>query len=133
MLNLSKTIIITLLMLTFSFSADSKIPDVSGLWQDKPASTLKDTYLLVSQSGTQLKMIHQLVWNGKPFIEEGIGTINSQGEIEWKVIVTKQIEGWATAGTHTLKLKDGKLIGKYKDNKGNVGPLEFHRTKSHQN
>ena len=112
--------------------SQTAIPQVAGVWTDAPAATIQNAYMIISQTKTKLKMVHHILWNGKPFVEEGQGTINAQGEIEWKVIVTTQISGWATAGTHKLKFdpKKGTLEGTYHDNKGNKGPLVFHALKA---
>lgn len=108
------------------------IPDVAGVWTDHPAPTITNAYMIISQIGSKLKMVHHLTWKGQPFIEEGVGTINADGYIQWDVIVTTPIPGWATAGQHKLKYESNKgtLKGTYHDNKDNEGPLFFHRLKA---
>lgn len=132
-----KLFVLTMLLCVSTWGAESAqsptvIPQVDGVWQDAPAATIQDAYMIISQTGDQLKMVHHLRWNGKPFVEEGQGTIDASGKITWKVIVTTQIPGWATAGTHTLKYDadKGTLKGEYHDNKDNKGPLVFHRLKA---
>ena len=121
--------LVLLICLMASTSWTNEIPNIAGVWTDAPAETIKNAYMVVSQSGSKLKMVHHLEWNGKSFVEEGKGTIDQDGKIQWKVIVTTQIPGWATAGDHSLKFdpKSDKLVGEYKDNKGNVGPLAFYK------
>lgn len=122
-----KTIFSLILILLVSTGFTEEIPNIAGVWQDEPSETTQQAYLLISQEGTQLTMVHHLIWNGQTFVEEGQGTINESGQIVWKVKVTTQIKGWATEGTHTLSYdpKSQELNGEYLDNKGNKGPLKF--------
>ena len=98
---------------------------LSGLWKDSN-STLNNAYAIFSVEGSQLEMMHYLEYNGKPMVEKGRGKLIGR-RLDYFVVVTKQIPGWAMTGEHFLTLsQDGKTLrGAFEDEKGNVGPLVF--------
>ncbi|MDF3035992.1 MAG: hypothetical protein K0S28_1266 [Paucimonas sp.] len=105
--------------------------DVNGLWNDAAGPAFSNAYLILAQEGREVRMAHYLEFNGTPMVEHGQGFIDD-GNVVLQVRVSKPIPGWATAGTHTLKLSDDgvSLKGEYLDSRGNKGPLEFRRARN---
>ena len=101
------------------------VDQLSGLWKDSN-STLNNAYAIFSVEGSQLEMMHYLEFEGKPMVEKGRGKLIGR-RLDYFVVVTKSIPGWAMTGEHFLTLsQDGKTLrGAYEDEKGNVGPLVF--------
>ena len=98
---------------------------LSGLWKDSNR-TLNNAYAIFSVEGSQLEMMHYLESGGKAMVEKGRGKLIGR-RLDYFVVVTKQIPGWAMTGEHFLTLSnDGRTLrGAYEDEKGNVGPLVF--------
>lgn len=71
-------------------------------------------------------MMHYMEWKGKPFLEKGRGKIYGR-KLDYFVVVTKPIPGWALTGEHFLTLSaDGKTLrGAFEDENGNIGALVF--------
>lgn len=124
------------LVLSFNLYAEKNdstmVSDISGIWADSACTgNFSECELTIAQRGNDLHMMHTLKFKKQFFMEEGDGKIDSN-HVQWDVLVTRQIPGWATAGTHFLSLsKDKKTLrGHYEDNKGNKGPIVFKRTQS---
>ncbi len=100
--------------------------DLNGLWKDSTGNSFSDCHLIIAQKGDSVFMTHSLKFNGSPFVEYGSGVVKNDSVI-YNVTISKGIEGWSTAGIHSLKLStDGKTLrGKFEDNLGNVGGLVF--------
>lgn len=102
--------------------------DLNGLWTDSNSASFQNCYIIFSQQGNKVKMMHYLEFNGTPMVEQGEGTIEGN-KVSYDVVVPKAIPGWATTGKHIFILSpDGKTLrGIYQDGKGNTGPIIFKR------
>lgn len=102
--------------------------DLNGLWADSNSSAFQNGYVIFSQQGNKVKMMHYIEFNGTPMVEQGEGIIDGN-KISYDVVVPKAIPGWATSGKHIFILSpDGKTLrGIYQDGKGNTGPIVFKR------
>jgi len=116
-----------LLLLSFSIKAQDTV-NLNGVWRDSSGTSFSNCTAIITQAGNKITFSHYIEFNGQPFVEFGQGTLKHR-TIKYKVKVTKQIEGWATTGTHELTLSaDGMTLrGFYKDNKGNTGPIILKR------
>ncbi|MBS7254402.1 hypothetical protein [Flavobacterium branchiicola] len=130
-----KTRLFLLLFITASFfnfgysqnkSTSQKI-DINGVWEDIN-SGVQNAVAIISEHNGKIIFSHYLEWKGQKFVESGTGK-RTANTITYSVNVTLPIEGWATAGTHTLVLsEDGNTLeGTFKDNKGRNGPIAFRR------
>jgi len=123
-------LLVTLLFLNFGYSqkksAMSKI-DINGVWEDINPG-VQNAVAIISEQNGKIIFSHYLEWKGQKFVESGTGK-RTGNTIVYTVNVTLPIEGWATAGTHTLTLsEDGnKLEGTFSDNKKRNGPISFKR------
>jgi hypothetical protein len=104
----------------------SKI-DINGVWEDIN-SGVQNAVAIISEQNGKVIFSHFLEWKGQKFVESGTGTRNGN-TIIYTVDVTLPIEGWATKGTHTLRLsEDGNILqGTFIDNKKREGPISFKR------
>ena len=125
--------IFTSLLLSISFIAakGQTAPysgSISGLWTDSNSASFQNCYLIVSEKDGEMFTCHYLEFNGKPMVEHGIGKRNGN-QLTIDVTVTLPIPGWATHGSHFLRISDDgqTLYGEYQDGKGNRGPLVFKR------
>ncbi len=114
----------------FGFSQSKPVSqkiDINGVWEDINPG-VQNAVAIISEQNGKVIFSHYLEWKGQKFVESGIGTRKGD-TITYTVDVTLPIEGWATAGTHTLILsKDGnKLEGTFVDNKKRNGPIAFKR------
>ena len=114
----------------FGYSQNKLVPqktDINGVWEDIN-SGVQNAVAIISEQNGKVIFSHYLEWKGQKFVESGIGT-RKGNTITYTVDVTLPIEGWATAGTHTLILsEDGnKLEGTFVDNKKRSGPIAFKR------
>lgn len=117
-------------LLNSGYSQNKLVPektDINGVWEDIN-SGVQNAVVIISEQNGKVIFSHYLEWKGQKFVESGIGTRNGD-TITYTVDVTLPIEGWATAGTHTLVLsKDGKTLeGTFVDNKKRNGPISFKR------
>lgn len=130
-----KTRLFLLLFATVSFlnfgysqkkSAAAKI-DINGVWEDIN-SGVQNAVAIISEQNGKIIFSHYLEWKGQKFVESGTGK-RTGNTITYNVNVTLPIDGWATAGTHTLVLsEDGNTLeGTFKDNKDRSGPISFKR------
>lgn len=109
-------------------SAAPKI-DINGVWEDIN-SGVQNAVAIISDQNGKIIFSHYLEWKGQKFVESGIGK-RTENTITYTVNVTLPIEGWATAGIHTLLLsEDGNTLeGTFKDNKDRNGPITFKRVR----
>ncbi|WP_316633660.1 hypothetical protein [uncultured Flavobacterium sp.] len=109
-------------------SAVSKI-DINGVWEDINPG-VQNAVAIISEQNGKINFSHYLEWKGQKFVESGTGK-RTGNTITYTVSVTLPIEGWATAGTHTLKLsEDGNTLeGTFVDNKKRNGPIAFKRVR----
>lgn len=107
-------------------SAAAKI-DINGVWEDIN-SGVQNAVAIISEQNGKIIFSHYLEWKGQKFVESGTGK-RTGNTIIYTVNVTLPIDGWATAGTHTLVLsEDGNTLeGTFKDNKNRTGPISFKR------
>ena len=100
--------------------------ELAGLWRDSNTTDYKNSTILFSVEGSQLEMMHYMEWKGKPFLEKGRGKIYGR-KLDYFVVVTKTIPGWALTGEHFLTLSaDGKTLrGAFEDENGKIGALVF--------
>jgi hypothetical protein len=123
---------VSLLFLNFGYSqnkaATSKI-DINGVWEDINPG-VQNAVAIISEQNGKIIFSHYLEWKGQKFVERGTGK-RTGNTIIYTVKVTLPIEGWATAGTHTLKLsEDGNTLeGTFVDNKKRNGPIAFKRVR----
>ncbi|MCD0471278.1 hypothetical protein [Flavobacterium sp. JAS] len=121
---------ITVLYSNFGYSqnksAKSKI-DINGVWEDINPG-VQNAVAIISEQNGKVVFSHYLEWKGQKFVESGTGK-RTGNTIVYTVTVALPIEGWATAGTHTLKLsEDGNTLeGTFVDNKKRNGPIAFKR------
>lgn len=123
---------ISVLFLNFGYSQEkSATPkiDVNGVWEDIN-SGVQNAVAIISEDDGKIIFSHYLEWKGQKFVESGTGK-RTGNTIIYTVNVTLPIEGWATAGTHTLVLsQDGNTLeGTFKDNKDRSGPIAFRRVR----
>lgn len=129
---LSLLLFVSLLFLNFGYSqnktATSKI-DINGVWEDINPG-VQNAVAIISEQNGKVIFSHYLEWKGQKFVESGTGK-RTGNTIIYTVKVTLPIEGWATAGTHTLKLsEDGNTLeGTFADNKKRTGPISFKRVR----
>ena len=99
---------------------------LTGLWADSNSTDFSNGRIIFSVEGTNVEMMHYLEYKGKPMVEKGKGQIYGR-RLDYFVVVTKSIPGWALTGEHFLTLSgDGKTLrGAYEDEKGNLGKLVF--------
>lgn len=104
--------------------------NISGLWNGVNNENFKNNQLIIAQDSSTIIMTHYLEFKGISMTEYGIGSIKGD-KVEYDVIVTKAIPGWAVKGKHILKLNKAKdsLIGTYDAGKGNTGEIVFKRLK----
>lgn len=120
----------TVLFFNFGYSqkksATVKI-DINGVWEDIN-SGVQNAVAIISEQNGKVIFSHYLEWKGQKFVESGTGK-RTGNTITYTVNVTLPIDGWATAGTHTLVLsEDGNTLeGTFKDNKNRTGPISFKR------
>ncbi len=109
-------------------SSSSKI-DINGVWEDIN-SGVQNAVAIISEKNGEVTFSHYLEWKGQRFAESGTGKRNGN-TIKYTVNVTLPIDGWATAGTHTLILsEDGNTFeGTFVDNKRRSGPIAFKRVR----
>ncbi|MDQ6471021.1 hypothetical protein RB619_10245 [Flavobacterium sp. LHD-80] len=109
-------------------SATSKI-DINGVWADIN-SGVENAVAIISEKNGEVIFSHYLEWKGQKFVESGKGK-RIGNTITYTVNVTLPIDGWATAGTHTLILsEDGNTLeGTFQDNKNRNGPIAFKRVR----
>jgi hypothetical protein len=100
--------------------------ELAGLWRDSNTTVYKKSTVLFSVEGSQLEMMHYMEWKGKPFLEKGRGKIYGR-KLDYFVVVTKPIPGWALTGEHFLTLSaDGRTLrGAFEDENGTIGALVF--------
>lgn len=105
---------------------DIRSEELSGLWADSNSTSFKNGYVIFSVEGNQVEMMHYLEFKGQPLVEKGRGRIIGR-KLDYFVVVTRPIPGWAVTGEHFLTLSpDGKTLrGAYEDEKGNLGKLVF--------
>ncbi|MHC0441191.1 hypothetical protein [Flavobacterium sp. 3-210] len=103
--------------------------DINGVWEDINPG-VQNTVAIISDQNGKIIFSHYLEWKGQKFVESGTGK-RTGNTITYTVNVTLPIEGWATAGTHTLVLsEDGNTLeGTFKDNKDRNGPIAFKRVR----
>lgn len=100
---------------------------INGWWSDSASTSFSNCYASFQLVGDSVFMTHYIEFNQQPFFETGKGIVKDDSLI-YDVIVRHGIEGWSTAGTHRLAIKNDSLLeGNYSDNKGNKGPLVFRR------
>jgi len=123
---LSGVLLASVLSVAFVLAKPTPSVNVTGIWVDSNSTAFQNCYVIFSQQGSKITMLHYLEFNGAPLVEEGKGSITGN-TVSYNVIVTKPIEGWATTGKHCLVLSaDGNTLrGTYLDGKGNKGPLVF--------
>ena len=99
---------------------------LTGLWADSSGTDFSNGRLIFSVEGTNVEMMHYIEYKGKPMVEKGKGQIYGR-RLDYFVVVTKSIPGWALTGEHFLTLSgDGTTLrGAYEDEKGNLGKLVF--------
>ncbi|WPO79080.1 hypothetical protein [Flavobacterium sp. KACC 22761] len=123
--------IISILFFNLGYSQEKSVPkiDINGVWEDIN-SGVQNTVAIISEQNGKIIFTHYLEWKGQKFVESGTGK-RTGNKITYNVKVTLPIEGWATAGTHTLVLsEDGnKLEGTFKDNKNRTGSIAFRRVR----
>tara|TARA_B100000809_G_scaffold221129_1_gene229237 strand:- start:71 stop:499 length:429 start_codon:yes stop_codon:yes gene_type:complete len=100
--------------------------ELAGLWRDSNNTTYKNSSIIFSVEGANIEMLHYMEWKGQPFVEKGRGKIYGR-KLDYFVVVTKSIVGWALTGEHFLTLSaDGRTLrGAYEDELGNMGALVF--------
>lgn len=103
--------------------------DINGVWEDIN-SGVQNAVAIISEQNGKVTFSHYLEWKGQKFVERGTGK-RTGNTIVYSVNVTLPIEGWATAGTHTLTLsEDGNTLeGTFADNKKRNGPIAFKRVR----
>ena len=106
--------------------ASISVIDLAGLWRDSNRTAYQNSSIIFSVEGSNLEMLHYMEWKGQPFVEKGKGKIYGRN-LDYFVVVTKPIVGWALTGEHFLTLsEDGKTLrGAYEDELGNLGALVF--------
>ncbi|MTH18071.1 hypothetical protein [Flavobacterium sp. LC2016-01] len=125
-------LLITSLFFNFGYSqkksTDGKI-NINGVWTDINSGVANAVAIISEQNGTVI-FSHYLEWKGQKFVESGTGK-RVGNTITYTVNVTLPIDGWATAGTHTLILsEDGNTLeGTFVDNKDRIGPIAFKRVR----
>lgn len=125
-------VLTTVFLSNFGYSqkktATPKI-DINGVWEDINPG-VQNAVAIISEQNGKVIFSHYLEWKGQKFVESGTGK-RTGNTIVYRVDVTLPIEGWATAGTHTLKLsEDGNLLkGTFIDNKKRSGPIAFKRVR----
>lgn len=129
---LSLLLFVSLLFLNFGYSqskAETSKIDINGVWEDIN-SGVQNAVAIISEQNGKVIFSHYLEWKGQKFVESGTGK-RPGNTIIYNVKVTLPIEGWATAGTHTLKLsEDGNTLeGTFIDNKKRNGPISFKRVR----
>lgn len=109
-------------------SATQKI-DINGVWEDINPD-VKNAIVIISEQNGKVIFSHYLEWKGQKFVESGVGK-RIGNTIGYTVDVTLPIQGWATAGTHTLTLsEDGNTLeGTFVDNKKRTGPIAFKKVR----
>lgn len=123
---------VTVLFTNFGYSQKkSTTPktDINGVWEDINPG-VQNAVAIISEQNGKVIFSHYLEWKGQKFVESGTGK-RTGNTIVYTVKVTLPIEGWATAGKHTLTLsEDGnKLEGTFTDNKKRNGPIAFKRVR----
>ncbi|WP_026728019.1 hypothetical protein [Flavobacterium denitrificans] len=122
---------VAVLIFNHGYSQQKSVPkiDINGVWEDIN-SGVENAVAIISEQNGEIIFTHYLEWKGQKFVESGTGK-RIGNTITYTVNVTLPIEGWATAGTHTLTLsEDGnKLEGTFKDNKDRSGPIAFKRVR----
>jgi len=117
-------------ILSYSQKKNETSSNLSGLWSGTNNENFKNNQLIIAQDNSKIVMTHYLEFKGISMTEYGIGTIKGDN-VEYDVIVTKAIPGWALKGKHILKLNKAKdsLIGIYDAGNGNTGKIVFTRLK----
>ncbi|MEN2413823.1 hypothetical protein [Flavobacterium mesophilum] len=123
---------VAVLFFNLGHSQQKSIPpkiDINGVWEDINPG-VQNAVAIISEQNGKIIFTHYLEWKGQKFVESGTGK-RTGNAITYNVNVTLPIEGWATAGTHTLILsEDGnKLEGTFKDNKNRSGTIAFKRVR----
>lgn len=122
---------VAVLIFNHGYCQQKSVPkiDINGVWEDIN-SGVENAVAIISEQNGEIIFTHYLEWKGQKFVESGTGK-RIGNTITYTVNVTLPIEGWATAGTHTLTLsEDGnKLEGTFKDNKDRSGPIAFKRVR----
>ena len=100
--------------------------ELTGLWRDSNTAVYKNSSIIFSVEGSNVEMLHYMEWKGQPFVEKGRGKIYGR-KLDYFVVVTKSIPGWALTGEHFLSLSsDGRTLrGAFEDENGILGPLVF--------
>jgi len=100
--------------------------ELAGLWRDSNNTVFKNSSIIFSVEGSNIEMLHYMEWKGQPFVEKGRGKIYGR-KLDYFVLVTHSIPGWALTGEHFLTLSaDGRTLrGAYEDELGNLGVLVF--------
>ncbi|TDP02422.1 hypothetical protein [Flavobacterium sp. 245] len=125
-------LLMTSLFFNFGYSQKKSVTpkiDINGVWTDIN-SGVSNAVAIISEQNGKVIFSHYLEWNGQKFVESGTGK-RIGNTITYTVNVTLPIDGWATAGTHTLILsEDGNTLeGTFVDNKGRNGPIAFKRVR----
>jgi hypothetical protein len=99
---------------------------LSGLWRDSNTTVYKNSSIIFSVEGSNMEMLHYMEWEGKPFVEKGRGKIYGS-KLDYFVVVTNPIPGWAMTGEHFLTISsDGRTLrGAFEDENGILGSLVF--------
>jgi hypothetical protein len=99
---------------------------LAGLWRDSNTTVYKNSSIIFSVEGSNIEMLHYMEWQGKPFVEKGRGKIYGS-RLDYFVVVTNPIPGWAMTGEHFLTISsDGRtLSGAFEDENGTLGSLVF--------
>jgi len=104
--------------------------DINGVWKDSNTVAFQNAVLIISDNNGEINMSHYLEWKGQKFVEYGKG-VRKGNSIVYDAKVTLPIKGWASKGTHNLKLSEDGLTlrGTYNDNLGKSGPIVFKRVR----
>ena len=106
---LKKSISVLILLfsvLSYSQKKDNTPDNINGLWSGVNNENFKNNQLIIAQDSDKIVMTHYLEFKGVSMVEYGIGAIKGDS-VEYDVIVTKAIPGWALKGKHILKLNTG--------------------------
>jgi hypothetical protein len=104
--------------------------NIGGVWRETSASEIKNSIVVVSQSGTDLTLCSSWEYRGTQIVWQGRGSING-GQVTYKIKHTLYPAGWGVEGTHKLELSsDGRsMSGTWTNTKGESGPLKFEKVR----
>jgi len=104
--------------------------NIGGVWRETSTGDIKNSIVIVSQSGTALTVVSSWEYRGGQILWQGSGSISGR-KVVYQIRHTMYPPGWGVEGTHKLDVSaDGRsMTGVWTNAKGESGPLKFEKVR----